>query len=58
MEFPNIGEELNGILRVIKIARRPTKEEFLKVIKLTGVGMIIIGLIGLVITVISMVIGL
>lgn len=47
-----------GCGRVVKIARRPNKDEFLKVLKLTGLGMIIIGIIGLVITVGSMVVGL
>ena len=43
---------------MVKIARRPNREEFLKVLKLTGLGMIVIGLIGLLITVGSMLVGL
>lgn len=58
MEFPNIREELDGYMRVIKIAKRPNKEEFTKVLKLTGLGMLVMGLMGLVITVISMLVGL
>ena len=53
-----VNDYVSGCTRVIKIAKRPSKEEFLKVLKLTGLGMIIIGLIGLLITVGSMVVGL
>ncbi len=53
-----VKDYTNGCVRVIKIARRPNREEFLKVLKLTGLGMIIIGLIGLVITVGSMMVGM
>lgn len=54
----DIKSELNGLVRVLKVAKRPTKEEFLKVLKLTGLGMLMIGSIGLIITVGSMLIGL
>ena len=32
--------------RVLRIARRPKKEEFLKTIKITGIGMLLLGFIG------------
>lgn len=53
-----VKDYVTGCVRVTKIARRPNKEEFLKVLKLTGLGMIIIGLIGLLVTVGSMMAGL
>ncbi len=53
-----VNDYIIGCTRVVKIARRPNKEEFLKVLKLTGLGMIIIGLIGLLVTVGSMMAGL
>jgi protein transport protein SEC61 subunit gamma-like protein len=53
-----IKDYISGCSRVMKIARRPNKEEFIKILKLTGLGTIIIGLIGLLITVGSMLVGL
>ncbi len=32
--------------RIIKIARKPTKEEFLRILKITGAGVMLIGFIG------------
>jgi len=32
--------------RVLKMARKPDKEEFTKVVQITGIGMILIGLLG------------
>lgn len=32
--------------RVLKMARKPDKEEFLKVVQVTGIGMILIGALG------------
>jgi protein transport protein SEC61 subunit gamma-like protein len=53
-----IQDYISGCTRVIKIARRPNKEEFLKVLKLTGLGMLVIGTIGLVITIGAVLVGL
>jgi len=39
--------------RVLKVAKRPDREEFLNVSKITGIGIIIIGVIGFVITLIA-----
>ena len=49
---------LSDYLRVLSIARRPTKDEFLKIAQLTGIGIIAIGLIGFVITFIFQIIGI
>jgi protein transport protein SEC61 subunit gamma-like protein len=32
--------------RVLKMARKPDKDEFLKVVQVTGIGMILIGALG------------
>ena len=41
-----IGESV----RVLKVTRKPSKEEFSTIVKVSGLGMIVIGLIGFVIT--------
>jgi len=58
MELPNLMDYWNGCIRVMKIAKRPSKEEFTKVLKLTGLGMLAMGALGLGITIITMLIGL
>ncbi|MBW3012747.1 protein translocase SEC61 complex subunit gamma [Candidatus Woesearchaeota archaeon] len=42
--------------RVLKVTKKPTKEEFKTIVKVSGLGMIIIGLIGFLISMISHVI--
>lgn len=37
---------LKNCIRVLKVTRRPTREEYLSASKITGLGIIIIGLIG------------
>jgi len=37
---------LKNCWRVLKITRKPSKEEFLLAVKITGVGIVAIGLIG------------
>jgi protein transport protein SEC61 subunit gamma and related proteins len=39
-------------IRVLKITKKPTAEEFKTVVKVSGVGMLIIGFIGFVVTLI------
>ncbi|OPY25730.1 MAG: preprotein translocase subunit SecE [Methanobacterium sp. PtaU1.Bin242] len=39
--------------RVLKVAKRPDREEYLNVSKITGIGIIIIGVVGFVITLIA-----
>lgn len=41
---------INECLRVLKITRKPSKLEFKTIVKVSGLGMILIGLIGFVIT--------
>lgn len=36
-------------IRVLKITKKPTKEEFKSIVKVTGIGILIIGMIGFVI---------
>jgi len=43
---------ISRALRVLRISYRPTREEFYTTLKVTGLGMIAIGVIGLIISVI------
>ncbi len=40
-------------IRVLKVTKKPTKEEYKVIVKVAGLGMIIIGLIGFVIVMIK-----
>lgn len=40
-------------VRVLRVTRKPNKTEFQTIVKVSGVGMIIIGLLGFVITMIK-----
>ena len=52
-------ESINGFLkqceRVLRISKKPDNEEYLTVAKVTGVGIIIIGLIGFILSIVSQV---
>ena len=41
------------VVRVLKLSTKPSKEEFIAVAKITGLGIIVIGLVGYVITSLS-----
>jgi len=45
-------------IRVLRLTRKPNKEEFLLVAKVTGAGMIVIGVIGTIIAVAAKLVGL
>lgn len=49
---------LNDYLRVLSIARRPTKEEFVRIVQLTGIGILAIGMLGFAINIVFQLIGL
>jgi protein transport protein SEC61 subunit gamma-like protein len=44
----NIKSKFAEYKRIIKIARKPTAEEFKRVLKITGIGVLLIGVIGFV----------
>jgi protein transport protein SEC61 subunit gamma and related proteins len=50
--------KLSDYLRVLKVAKRPTWKEFLNIAKLTGLGIMIIGAVGLLITLIFTLLGI
>ncbi|MGB9979104.1 protein translocase SEC61 complex subunit gamma [Methanobacterium sp.] len=49
----SITQALKQYRRVLYISKRPDREEFLNVAKVTGIGIIIVGVIGFVITLVA-----
>ena len=41
---------INESIRVLKVTRKPSKPEFQTIVKASGLGMVIIGLVGFIIT--------
>jgi len=39
-------------IRVLKVTKKPSKDEFINIVKMSGLGIIIIGLIGFIISMI------
>ncbi len=48
-----IREFLHQAKRVLQVAKKPDSDEYLNVAKVTGLGIVLIGVIGFVITLIS-----
>ena len=48
---------LKDYFRVLKIAKRPTWEEYQQTVKLTGIGILAIGAIGLIVTLAGLLLG-
>lgn len=48
-----IREFIHQSKRVLHVARKPEADEYLNVAKVTGIGMLIVGVIGFIITLIS-----
>jgi protein transport protein SEC61 subunit gamma-like protein len=46
----DIKDLITRCIRIIHISRKPTKEEFEQVAKITGLGIVVIGVLGLVIS--------
>jgi len=44
---------INECIRVLKITKKPSKTEFKTIVKVSGMGMILIGLIGFIITMVK-----
>ncbi|RLG71224.1 MAG: protein translocase SEC61 complex subunit gamma [Candidatus Iainarchaeum archaeon] len=53
----NIQEFLNNVKRIFIISKKPTKEEFIMMAKITGLGIVLIGVIGFIIRLIFQFIG-
>lgn len=48
----NIREKLKNYERVLRLSRKPKKEEFVMIAKITGLGMLVIGVVGFIIRII------
>lgn len=46
MKTEDIPKKLNEYVRILKLAKRPNREEFLKISKIAGAAMALVGLIG------------
>ena len=44
--------------RVLKVTKKPNMEEFKMVTKITGIGMVVIGTIGFIVTMIGILVGI
>ena len=53
----NISATLREYRRILKIAKKPSMQEFKKILKISGLGMILVGFIGFVIQFIWQLIG-
>lgn len=45
----SIGQALRAYLRVLKLTKKPSREEFLTIAKVAGIGILVIGAIGFII---------
>ena len=58
----NVQERIDKFIkdskRVLKVARKPDKDEYLQFAKVTAIGVVIIGIIGFVIVILGQLIGL
>jgi protein transport protein SEC61 subunit gamma-like protein len=52
MPVATVKEKLKNLERVLRLARKPRKDEFIAVAKVTGIGLVIIGALGFIIRII------
>ena len=45
----NIGQVLKSYLRVLKLSKKPSREEFLMISKVAGAGILLVGFVGFII---------
>jgi len=53
----SILEFIEKSRRVLKVSKKPDREEYFTVAKVTGIGIIILGVIGLIITLMAQILG-
>ena len=54
----NIREKIKDYIRVIKLNKKPTKEKFFETLRICVIGIAVLGVIGFVFYIISMILGL
>ncbi len=57
MNMNNISQFLRQCRRVLYVSRRPDMDEYVNVAKVTGIGIIIVGVIGFIISLIAQLLG-
>ncbi|UGV40554.1 protein translocase SEC61 complex subunit gamma [Methanococcoides orientis] len=45
----NVGQVLKSYLRVLKLSKKPSREEFLMISKVAGAGILLVGFVGFII---------
>lgn len=45
----NVGQVLKSYLRVLKLSKKPSREEFLMISKVAGAGILVVGFVGFII---------
>ncbi len=58
MNKESISQFIKQCRRVLYVSKRPDRDEFVNVAKITGIGIIIIGVIGFIISIIAQIISL
>ena len=58
MRFPNIKLLLEGYWRVLRLTKKPTRDDYIFTAKICGAGMIIIGVVGFVLYLTAILLGL
>jgi protein transport protein SEC61 subunit gamma and related proteins len=53
MALTELKSFYNECVRVFKITKKPTKEEFKAIVKVSGLGILLIGFIGFIVTLID-----
>lgn len=51
--FDTMGEKLQPYVRILRVAKKPGSHEFKTILKITGLGVILIGFVGFVIRMLS-----
>jgi len=46
MKVQDLSKKLQVYIRILKLAKRPTRDEFFKISKIAGAAMALVGLIG------------
>lgn len=54
----NIKSFIRECIRVLQITKKPTKEEYKTIVKITGLGIIIIGALGFIISIMGSLLGI
>ncbi len=57
MNMNNISQFLRQCRRVLYVSKRPDMDEYVNVAKVTGIGIIIVGVIGFIISLIAQLLG-